>query len=594
MKIKLLITFIWLCTLEYVVAQDLLRNLTLEDTKSIEKYYLNVFSRKKSETEDEIKPAFDIDKQELLKTLRESIPLSGPIDPQQYIVGPGDVFEIHVWGDIPLQHVTSVTPEGSIIIPTHGIVEVSNITLEKVKSVIEKSLRKDYLKGEITITLLSPRIFTVNVTGIVKNPGNYYATPLNRVDEVLYMSNLSLKFEEIAPLETENRKEQMNTDEFIQYFNEDIQLDQQKKMSLRNIYLIRNNSDTIEVDLIRFYASGDNKYNPLLRDGDRVVVPNLDIRSNTITISGEVRLEGSYEYTSNDSLLSVFNISQGATKSADLESVDLYRLLEDTGELKHTVINVKKIYSGEQEDISLKPNDRIIVRRKYPHPVPENIVIKGEVKRPGMYPVVRNKTTLSQVIEWAGGFTSNAALSEAKVIRGAEPLDPAENNPDYKRLTEMRLSDLNYNQRRSFNIEYAIERNFVSVNFEKLFIDEDETRDIYLEDGDIVLIPAKSYTIYTFGQVAKPGYLTFIEGMDYRYYIHKSGGYAELSDESEVMIIKAGSKLWMEPDETELEPGDAIFVPREIDVDFTFYFNWFSRIVAVLGGVATIILLVTK
>ena len=67
-----------------------------------------------------------------------------------------------------------------------------------------------------------------------------------------------------------------------------------------------------------------------------------------------------------------------------------------------------------------------------------------------------------------------------------------------------------------------------------------------------------------------------------------------MADDSEIRVIKAGTQNWIDPEDTQIEIGDAVWIPRIREKDFEYYFNWFARIVAVLGGIATIILLVTQ
>ncbi len=177
------------------------------------------------------------------------------------------------------------------------------------------------------------------------------------------------------------------------------------------------------------------------------------------------------------------------------------------------------------------------------------------------------------------------------MLRTPVSIDQAYTNRDYERLTDMRLSDMSRLEREYYNFESAIKRNFISVDFKNLFEGNDKTQDIYLENGDVIIIPSEYNTVYVYGQVPRPGYVGYNETYDYMDYIQLAGGLSEVADEADIRVIKAGSKNWMEPDDTKIEPGDTVWIPRETDLDFTYYFDWFARIIATLGGVATIILL---
>ena len=46
--------------------------------------------------------------------------MDGPVDPKEYIVGPGDIYSVNIWISPPLSLQLPITPEGSVIIPTVG------------------------------------------------------------------------------------------------------------------------------------------------------------------------------------------------------------------------------------------------------------------------------------------------------------------------------------------------------------------------------------------------------------------------------------------------------------------------------------------
>ena len=52
------------------------------------------------------------------------------IDPTQYIVGPGDLIGIYLWGELDVEYEIRVRPAGNLIIPTIGSIMISDLTLE--------------------------------------------------------------------------------------------------------------------------------------------------------------------------------------------------------------------------------------------------------------------------------------------------------------------------------------------------------------------------------------------------------------------------------------------------------------------------------
>lgn len=563
--------------------------------QTLQEYYQNVYKEKQQEFQQAFIPSFDIDKTQLLEKLKASIPLEGRIDPKTYFVGPSDLLQIDVWSAVPFSYPVIVNPEGTIIIPTVGVVDVADKSLFEAKEAIKEAVRKIYIKGDITTSLIVPRIFSVTVSGIVNNPGTFYASAVQRADQVIYQANLqsTVITSKSSMVEEENRR-LLQRGEALKYYRTDELKKEPLEFSLRNIKIFRSNGDTLMVDLVRYYATGSKRFNPFLLDGDRIVVPNLNLEGNSVTITGAVRLEGTYEFVAGDSLSHIFEIAQGPTRYADLQHIDFYRTDLTSNQYYREIIDYTKIINGEEPDVALRPRDRIVVRKKFPQETPYSVTIKGEVVRPGLYPITSSRTFLSSVIESSGGFTKNASLPDAKIIRFNETLDKLESNPDYTRLFDMRLSDMGIFDREYFNFESLLKRNMISVDFQKLFIEKDSTQDVILRDGDLILVPQNQNTVLVLGQVPYPGHQQYVQGKNYKYYIEKAGGITDKAKENKIRIIKAGSKNWIKPNKTKIQPGDTVWIPRVRDIEFDTYLDWVAKIAGVLGSIATIILLVNR
>lgn len=565
-------------------------------TQALQQYYQNVYRDREQQFQQTFMPSFDIDKTRLIEKLKETIPLEGPIDAEIYLIGPGDMLQVDVWSAVPFSYPVIINPEGSAVIPTVGVVEVAGKSLLAAKQAIAKAVRNVYIKGEITVTLIAPRIFAVTVSGIVNNPGTFYASAVQRADQVIYQANLKAPglTSMSSMVEQENRRLLERGDALKYYRSDELQQQQPLEFSLRNIRIIRRTGDTLAVDLVRYYATGSTRYNPFLYDGDRIIVPNLNLDGNSISITGAVRLEGTYEFVAGDSLSHVFEIAQGPTGFADLHHIDLYRTEKSQNQYRHERIDYAGIVNRYAPDVALKPGDRIVVRQHSMRETPFSVTVKGEVEKQGLYPITFDRTKLSEIITAAGGFTPNASLANARVIRFSEPLDKLESNPDYIRLYNMRLSDMGIFDREYFNLEALLQRNQLSIDFQQLFLKVDSTQDIILRDGDMILIPQDQNTVLVLGQVPRPGQLQFVSGKNYNYYIEQAGGITNRAEKSEIRIIKAGSKNWHKPNKTKIEPGDTVWIPRKRDIEFDTYLDWVAKIAGVLGSIATIILLVNK
>ena len=62
-------------------------------------------------------------------------------------------------------------------------------------------------------------------------------------------------------------------------------------------------------------------------------------------------------------------------------------------------------------------HDRVFVKNKSDHVKAISVTVLGEVNMPGVYPIAYKKTTLKEVIEYAGGMKPSAYLPLCIVFR---------------------------------------------------------------------------------------------------------------------------------------------------------------------------------
>jgi len=108
--------------------------------------------------------------------------LEGPID-SNYIVGPGDFFEIILPNQ---QEGLQISPEGTVAIQGHGLIEINGIPLYEAKRKILEKLKNRYDQRFIGVHLVQLRRFVVNVQGAVWNPGQVTVSGQARVKGAIY------------------------------------------------------------------------------------------------------------------------------------------------------------------------------------------------------------------------------------------------------------------------------------------------------------------------------------------------------------------------------------------------------------------------
>lgn len=474
-----------------------------------------------------------------------AVPFEGVVDDQEYVVGPGDSFRFSIDGQDAAGSAVSVGADGRIAIPDAGLVEIGGMTLEEARNVMVEALSTYYEGSEADASLVQSRQFYVHVTGAVPVPGRYLALPVARVANALEYA-----FADTTALPITNRSFQP---------------------SLRNIEVRRTDGSTINVDLIRYLASGDTSVNPYLRDGDVIHVPAHNPEYGSISIGGHVPYPGLYEFSNGDTLGEILNMAGGIRSQDGAEMIQVSRVTDDG--LTAFSFDVTDVLGGEEAAFAIHARDVISITERDEE---RGLVrIDGQVTFPGTYPIIDGETTLQQLIVAAGGLREDALIRGAFLERRslADPSDMyAPERADDARMAaaelmradttaifqRLRLTDLDYISRSYFIQELSIQ-NRVSMDVEAVV--SGSADDVHLRAGDRFVVPKDLGMVYVFGQVSQPGFIPLMAGQGAEYYIAKAGGRSESARRTLVVDPSTGEpSLDLTRD---LQSGDMVFVDRD-------------------------------
>lgn len=515
-------------------------------------------------------------------TIQSQLPMSkfvqdGPVDPKEYIVGPGDIFSVNIWSSTPLMFQIPVTPEGSVVIPTVAEVNITGMTLELAKKTVMTEIRKKYISGSASFTLFAPRSFTVTVLGSVLNEGSIIVQSTQRIDAALALANDVRSYKEQNGLTVLDELKTMEIQKKIQ------------SSSYRRVTVKRKNGSVVTADIEKYFASFNTSYNPLLLDGDIIIVQPNNIEKDHVAIYGAVVKEGKFEFVDGDSASHLIAMAGGCTPLADLKGAVLYRDNSD-GRSEQISINIEEILSGKN-DVLLHRGDRITIRHQNVYERGGSVTILGEVSSPGSYSIFRDSTTLSQIVAMSGGLTKYASLTSASIVREIQIEDRSQEEFNMLKRGQSSAEDTLY-----FGNEISLKHRaeISSVDFVSLFEKNDLSKDVVLQDGDRIIIPSKMNSVYVFGEVKRPGSIAFQKGKTVQEYISMAGGITEHAESGDIRIVKAATKQWLIPSETTIEEGDYIWIPKEPYRSFSYYLGIYSQVFGIVGTVATLILLVTR
>ena len=483
------------------------------------------------------------------QTLKMEQPvLDQVVNPHEYLVGPGDFLLLNILGEVNYSYQINITPEGTAIIPSIGSVGVAGITLAEAKERITAKVLKNYRGVDVTVTLVGLREFLVSVVGEVGKPGVYTARASQRAVDLLQQAG-GLAY----------------------------------KASKRNIQVRKRDGSVKWVDLAKFERAGDYKRNPYLQEGDVILVPVEQTELGRVGVYGAVRKPGEFEFCPGDSLFDLIELGQGIRDDALLEEAGLIRFQPD-GNSSVMKLNLSHVYASNPgpENIPLQPEDRLFIQFK---PVPfakAEATILGEVNLPGTYPIVEGKTKLSELVNMAGGFGPKASLTEAHMFRTSFASLADET---YMRLIESSPNSLRPEEMEYLKIQKSGTAGKVSVDFVRLFEQNDLTQDRVLRDEDSIYVPQPSMVVNVAGQVVRSGLGPYSEKMSASDFVQEAGGFSGRADRGKIYVIKRGTGEWTRlGGKQKIEPGDTIWVPMKPDKSF---WSSFKEVMVVVGSVAT-------
>jgi len=315
--------------------------------------------------------------------------LESELENDNYMVGPGDKFKISIFGELENQFETDVTPEGSILIPTIGEIDLIDKNLTNAKKTIFDKVSENYINADISVNLIGLRKFRVYLTGEVKKAGTYFAQGSDRLSDILEVSAVE---EKTMVEETEQIGEKTGLNDWA----DDTKIE------------IRHKGGKISiVDITQYYRNGDKSQNPYLIGGDLIYIPSINLNESYVIIEGNVGFQGIHSIKENENLFDFLNRINAFSKKSNLEKIVLIR---DDKSIIIDLLNELEKYAKYK----LQNKDRIIVPTLY-----DKVYVRGEVQTPGALPYLASYMARDYV-GTAGMLDSAVDMEDIVIIRQSD------------------------------------------------------------------------------------------------------------------------------------------------------------------------------
>lgn len=386
--------------------------------------------------------------------------------PDNYVLGPGDEVIVDVWGDSQMTIRATVSPEGKIFISNVGPVSLAGLTIAEASSRVRGALMSIY-EGladgsvQMKLSLGSIRSIQVNITGEVTASGTYTLPSLATLFHALHVAGGVNDLGTLRSVKIYRGGKLFSEVDVYDYIlngnsSRDIALRDGDLITVapygklveitgnvkRPMFYEMKGGETV-ADLIRF--AGDfngeanrnmvsvtrrqgGKYdsftvdkadfgNFVLEDGDVVSVGgSIDRYENRVGVEGAVYRPGYYAIDgTTKTLKQLIERADGLREDAFMPRAILYREKPDWS-LEVKSVDLGKLMSGEIADITLRPNDYLVVAAESGMREAYTVSILGSVSRPDTYPYAENMT-VEDLLVAAGGLLESASTANVAVTR---------------------------------------------------------------------------------------------------------------------------------------------------------------------------------
>ncbi len=315
-----------------------------------------------------------------IPTVQKRVLINGEVNrPGYYEIVDGESVE-HL-----IEYAGGTTPIASSGILIKTIVPLGNrvsddFAMSSQNINIDESSQISLNDGDkVSINKIGPVESTVNIFGMVKQPGEYSAVNSSLKD----ILNLAGGFED--PI-----------------FSKRIR---------KELIVLRKNEE--ELSATEFVVNYKDSNNFSLMPGDKIFVyedPNYE-NSDIFSISGEVNKPGYYPLTEGLQLADAVRRAGGLTENGSINNISLTAEFESFDQQSNKVIS-KQSVGNITLDYLIGKNNSIKIGSK------SNLVkVEGNVYNPGLIALNSRRLTVEDVIELAGGYKKYSLKRQTYVVR---------------------------------------------------------------------------------------------------------------------------------------------------------------------------------
>jgi len=333
-------------------------------------------------------------------------------------------------------------------------------------------------------------------------------------------------------------------------------------------------TEVANVNLSKALA-GDIDANISLKKEDIVTVYSiLDfVEEYKITIDGEIKKPGIYDYhenlTLNDLLVQAGGLTGSASKRVEVARMMKSDEIDDANPNRVQLFNLEITADNNEQikNFEMKPFDVVNIRRMAVYEKPEMVTISGAVAYAGKYVLANKKEKIYDIIQRAGGLTSVANLDGVKIKRPIQA----------KQIEDLENVNLNLGKKDSIQnkltkkLKEDLKYSTIPVEWRKIVKDPNDNTNVTLFPKDEIEVSFYNESVKVTGSVLLTSEIPYEKGNGFSYYIGAVGGVDAKGWKKKAYIIYPNGKAAVSStfffirSYPKVLPGSQIVVPEKPD-----------------------------
>ena len=361
-------------------------------------------------------------------------------------------------------------------------------------------------------------------------------------------------------------------------------------------------TEAVNVNLTKVLA-GDAAADIALQREDIVTVYSIlnFVEEYKITIDGEIKKPGIYDYqdnlTLNDLLVQAGGLTGSASKRVEVARMIKSDAIDNDNPNRVQLFNLEITPANNEQikNFSLEPFDVVNIRRMAVYEKPEMVTISGAVNYTGKYVLASKKEKIYDVIQRAGGLTAVANLDGVKIKRPIQA----------KQIEELENVNLNLGKKDSIqdkltkklkeDLKYAT----IPVDWREIVKDPTDKTNVTLFPGDEIEVSVYNESVKVTGNVLLTSEIPYSRGKGFGYYLDAVGGTDAKGWKKKAYIIYPNGKAAVSStfffirSYPKVLPGSQIVVPEKPETKKMSTGEWVS-IGSVITSIALLIVTAFK